>query len=124
MNKDISNTIAEQAWFKSWFDSRFYHHLYANRDEQEARDFIDSLLQWLKPLPDARILDLGCGRGRHSKYLASHGFDVTGIDLAASSIDVAKMHQRDNLRFYRQDMRLPFGKTTFNFVFSFFTSFG
>ena len=124
MNKDISKTIAEQAWFKGWFDSRFYHHLYANRDEQEARDFIDSLLKWLKPSPVARMLDLGCGRGRHSKHLASQGFDVTGIDLAASSIEVAKMQPQDNLRFYRQDMRLPFGERTFDFVFSFFTSFG
>jgi len=124
MNDKIANAIAEQAWFRNWFDSRFYHILYANRDEREAATFIDGLFDLFHPTRGARALDLGCGRGRHSKYLASKGFDVTGIDLAASSIEVAQHWQHDNLRFFRQDMRVPFGVDEFDFVFSFFTSFG
>ena len=85
-------------WFKHWFDSSFYHQLYANRDEKEAAAFIDELINELEPAADSRMLDLGCGSGRHSKYLASKGFDVTGIDLAASSVRQAKT--REKLRFY------------------------
>jgi len=111
-------------WFKHWFDSSFYHQLYANRDEKEAAAFIDELINELGPAADSRMLDLGCGSGRHSKYLASKGFDVAGIDLAASSVRQAKRSEREKLRFYRHDMRIPFGRNAFDIVFNFFTSFG
>ena len=54
----------------------------------------------------------------------SKGFDVTGIDLAASSIRQAKRSETEKLRFYRHDMRIPFGRNAFDIVFNFFTSFG
>ncbi len=117
-------TNNSQAWFKQWFDSSFYHQLYANRDEHEAASFIDELVNELQPATDSKMLDLGCGNGRHSKYLASKGFDVTGMDLAASSIRQAKRSETRNLHFYRHDMRVPFGRNTFDYVFNFFTSFG
>ena len=128
--KNITAAIFNQeennshAWFKQWFDSSFYHQLYVNRDEKEAASFIDHLVNELQPAEDARMLDLGCGSGRHSKYLASKGFDVTGLDLAASSIRQAKKYENEKLHFYRHDMRVPFGKNVFDFVFNFFTSFG
>ena len=111
-------------WFKKWFDSSFYHQLYANRNEKEAADLIDELLSVLQPSLNSRMLDLGCGAGRHSKYLASKGFLVTGLDLASSSLQSAKKFETPGLQFYQHDMRLPFGKNYFDYVFSFFTSFG
>jgi len=127
LQQEIENTIvtkAKNSWFEKWFDSSFYHKLYANRDEKEAAGFINELLNELHPAPYSRMLDLGCGNGRHSKRLAAKGFDVTGIDLAASSIRDAKKYENTTLRFYRQDMRMPFGKNAFDYVFNFFTSFG
>ena len=127
LQQEIENTIlskAKNSWFEKWFDSSFYHKLYANRDEKEAADFINELLNELHPASYSRMLDLGCGNGRHSKRLAAKGFDVTGIDLAASSIRDAKKYESTTLRFYRQDMRVPFGKNAFDYVFNFFTSFG
>ena len=118
------NSEADKAWFKRWFDSSFYHKLYAHRNEKEAANFIDELICELQPAPFSRMLDLGCGNGRHCKQLAAKGFDVTGIDLAASSIREAKKMESARLRFYRQDMRIPFGKNSFDYVFNFFTSFG
>lgn len=123
MNQRISN-INQDEWFKHWFDSAFYHKLYANRDEREAAGFVDALLKELCPPAHSKMLDLGCGNGRHSKYLSSKEFSVTGIDLSASSIRTAKKHESSNLNFYRHDMRLPFGNSYFDYVFSFFTSFG
>jgi 2-polyprenyl-3-methyl-5-hydroxy-6-metoxy-1,4-benzoquinol methylase len=116
--------INKNEWFKNWFDSSFYHKLYANRNEKEAAGFIDELLNELGPPVQSPILDLGCGNGRHSKYLASKGFNVTGIDLASSSIHEAKKAGTSSLRFYRHDMRVPFGKNCFSYVSNFFTSFG
>jgi len=116
--------ISNNAWFKHWFDSAFYHKLYSHRDDNEAAAFIDALIEELQPAPDAQMLDLGCGNGRHSKYLAAKGFSVTGIDLAASSIRSAQKYENGSLQFYRHDMRLPFGRNCYNIVFNFFTSFG
>jgi SAM-dependent methyltransferase len=111
-------------WFRDWFDSPYYHKLYFERDESEANAFISHLLDLLAPRPGSRMLDVGCGRGRHSRILAEKGFDVTGIDLAPSSIAHARRFENENLHFYVHDMRLPFWINYFDYAFNFFTSFG
>ena len=70
------------------------------------------------------MLDIACGKGRHSMQLASKGFDVTGIDLSESSIEEALLNESDCLHFYQHDMRLPFWINYFDLAFNFFTSFG
>lgn len=111
-------------WFESWFGSPYYHILYENRDEQEARNFIENLLTHLKPSLDCRMLDIACGEGRHAVQLAEHGYDVTGIDLSHLSIEKAKTHENEHLHFHVHDMRMPFYINYFNYAFNFFTSFG
>ena len=111
-------------WFKNWFDTEFYHKLYAHRNDKEAEEIVSAIIQELQPQRAASILDLGCGNGRHAKYLAAQGFNVTGLDLAFSSIQHARKWETETLRFYRHDMREPFGDTCFDYVFNFFTSFG
>ncbi|HTB53505.1 MAG TPA: class I SAM-dependent methyltransferase [Ferruginibacter sp.] len=116
--------MEDHPWFKDWFNSPYYHLLYANRDDREAAAFIDKLIDHLKPAPGATMLDVACGKGRHSIHLAEKGFDVTGIDLSEASISEALTHQTDNLHFYIHDMRLPFWINYFDYAFNFFTSFG
>jgi cyclopropane fatty-acyl-phospholipid synthase-like methyltransferase len=41
-------------------------------------------------LPAGRAVDLGCGTGANSIFLAQHGFDVTGIDFAPAALTKAK----------------------------------
>ena len=106
-------------WFKTWFNSKYYHQLYRHRDGKEAQCFIDALLNELSPPQNSSMLDAGCGSGRHSKYLASKGFNVTGFDLALSSIMEATKYAKENLHFYQHDMRLPFGKEKFDYIFNF-----
>lgn len=122
MNKPKKGTAVK--WYIEWFDSPYYHLLYHNRDENEARCFIDELLLELNPKPGARILDLACGKGRYSRYLAEKGYAVTGIDLSANSIKFARQFETENLSFFIHDMRLPFRSNYFDFIFNFFTSFG
>ncbi|MEP6926672.1 MAG: methyltransferase domain-containing protein, partial [Ginsengibacter sp.] len=111
-------------WFKDWFNSPYYHQLYFKRDETEAAKFIDKLIDYLKPSPGSLMLDIACGKGRHSRQLASKGFDVTGIDLSTDSIKEAKKYESENLQFFVHDMRLPFWINYFDYAFNFFTSFG
>jgi SAM-dependent methyltransferase len=116
--------MEEQPWFKDWFNSPYYHQLYFNRDEKEAAAFIDKLIAHLQPPLHAVMLDVACGKGRHSIHLADKGFDVTGIDISKDSIDEALEHENENLHFYLHDMRLPFRVNYFDYSFNFFTSFG
>jgi len=90
-----------RSWFKEWFNSPYYHQLYFSRDEQEAAAFIHLLLERLQPPPGCLMLDVACGRGRHSKMLATEGYDVTGIDLSPASIEFAKQFESDHLHFRR-----------------------
>lgn len=113
-----------QTWFKEWFNTSYYHQLYSGRDGKEAAAFIDKLITLLKPAAGSLMLDVACGKGRHSIQLAAKGFDVTGIDLSNDSILEALKHQSDNLHFYQHDMRLPFWINYFDYAFNFFTSFG
>lgn len=116
--------MSERAWYKDWFNSPFYNKLYFERDEKEAATFISRLIGHLNPLPASHILDVACGRGRHSRLLAEKGFFVTGIDLSFESIRYAKKFESNNLEFYQHDMRLPFRVNYFDYIFNFFTSFG
>lgn len=114
----------QPTWFKDWFNSPYYHQLYFNRDEKEAAAFIDKLIGYLKPAPGSSMLDVACGKGRHSVHLSEKGFDVTGIDLSEDSIAEALQSETATLHFYRHDMRLPFWINYFDYAFNFFTSFG
>lgn len=111
-------------WFEDWFNTPFYHKLYFQRDNNEADIFINNLISYLKPIAKSKMLDVACGKGRHSLTLANKGYDVTGIDISEASIDTALGLARENLHFYRHDMRQPFRINYFDYAFNFFTSFG
>lgn len=111
-------------WYRDWFSSPYYEILYSRRDEEEARQFIGHLINYLQPKPGSCMLDVACGKGRHSKCLANMGFDVTGIDLSEPFIAEAKKYETANLHFFLHDMRMPFRMNYFDYAFNFFTSFG
>ncbi len=114
---------SKKEWFEEWFESPYYDLLYAKRNEEEAAFFLDNLLHFLKFPKNTQILDLACGKGRHSIYLNKKGFDVTGLDLSARSIAYAKTFQNQTLRFLEQDMRVPLN-SKFDLIVNLFTSFG
>lgn len=114
----------QQQWFETWFDSPYYHILYKHRDDTEAQFFMDNLIRHIKPSGDAQILDLACGKGRHSRYLAGKNLHVTGIDLSEQSIREARKYEHEQLDFYTHDMRKVFKTNYFDYIFNLFTSFG
>ena len=110
-------------WFQHWFDTKYYHILYQDRNDEEAQHFMRNLTKYLNIKKGSKLLDLPCGKGRHSTYLNSLGFNVTGADLSINSINHAKKYENDSLNFEVHDMRDPF-VTKFDAILNLFTSFG
>ncbi len=100
---------------KQWYVKLFEN--YAERYDQEAFtegtkgecDFIERELNYDK---SRRIIDIGCGTGRHTIELAKRGYSVTGIDLSEAQLRRAREKaEMENVvvEFLRHDARkLPF----------------
>ena len=98
-----------------WYESLFEN--YARKYDQEPFvqgtvgecDFIESEIDRDKSL---KILDIGCGTGRHTIELTKRGYDVTGVDLSESQLVRAREKAKEaglTINFYRHDARtLPF----------------
>lgn len=115
------------AWFKTWFNTPYYHLLYQNRDYQEAETFITKLVSYLQLPKGADLIDLACGKGRHSIFLNKLGYNVLGLDLSVESIEHDKAFEKLHepiLKFDVHDMRDPISGQPVDAVLNLFTSFG
>lgn len=63
------------------------------------------LEETLAAAPSRRLLDLGSGTGEHARFLATQGFDVTGIDSSPSMIEKSLAEPAANARFVQGDLR-------------------
>jgi SAM-dependent methyltransferase len=112
----------DRAWYKRWFGET-YKKLYPHRDYLEAEAQVRFVLRALPVTPEWRILDIGCGPGRHLEILRRRGFAHSfGMDL---SLPLLRDARASGLNVARGNMRhLPFKSPGFDLVTSFFTSFG
>jgi len=98
---------------KQWYESLFenYGKKYDNENFTQGTigecDFIEKEIDFNKSL---KIIDIGCGTGRHSIELAKRGYKVTGIDLSESLLERAKAKAQNlQIDFQKHDARnLPF----------------
>lgn len=100
---------------KQWYERLFenYARQYDNESFTKGTagecDFIEQELRFDRTL---RILDVGCGTGRHSIELSKRGYTVTGIDLSESQLRLARAKSESeglNINFLKLDAReLPF----------------
>src|SRR5690554_3332591 len=103
--------MSKKQWYESLFEN--YADSYDNEVFTQGTmgecDFIEKELQYNKAL---KIIDVGCGTGRHAIELSKRGYTVTGIDLSASQLAKAreKAKQQDlQIDFLQHDARnLPF----------------
>ncbi len=116
-------------WFEEFFDKIYYETYQPFETEERNRaesEFIANVLD----LPvGSRILDLGCGYGRHAVYLAKIGFKVTCFDLSSYLLSIAseraeKFGVSDRVEIIMGDMRELKFKDEFDGVYMFFTTFG
>src|SRR6516164_11683792 len=72
-----------------------------------ADTWIVAFVEGPKRLEPGRALDLGCGAGRNTRYLAQHGWEVIGIDMIGRAIDKARSQAVDTaakVRFLQGDV--------------------
>lgn len=114
-------------WFEEWFESEEYLTVYKHRNNEEAEILISFILGKVNLSGEAKVLDLGCGAGRHALILAKMGFQVTGVDQSAKLLSVAESEAKKNglqAKFIKDDIRtVPFSEK-FNLILNVFTSFG
>ena len=82
-----------------------------------------NLIRFLDLPKRSKILDLPCGKGRHSVFLNKLGYRVFGADLSEKSISAAKNFENENLSFFIHDMLKPL-PAKYDAVLNLFTSFG
>ncbi len=75
-------------WFVALADHMGPAYLRYSFTKGTARE-VTALVDLLAIEPGARVLDVGCGPGRHSVELASRGYEVTGLDVSSRFVDVA-----------------------------------
>jgi 2-polyprenyl-3-methyl-5-hydroxy-6-metoxy-1,4-benzoquinol methylase len=107
---------------KQWYEELFENYA-KNYDTEEFTkgtigecDFIEKEINFNK---SSRILDIGCGTGRHSIELSKRGYTVTGIDLSESQLKQARFkatRQNLEINFKKQDARIPHFSNVFNLV--------
>lgn len=70
-----------------------------------TRQEIDFLWETLGLQPGMRVLDVGCGPGRHAYELAKRGVEVHGIDISETFVELARATAPDGATFERRDAR-------------------
>ncbi|MEY4366210.1 MAG: hypothetical protein RLZZ305_1554 [Actinomycetota bacterium] len=66
---------------------------------------VDAVVRWLGIEPGDRVLDVGCGPGRHAHELARRGFTVHGIDISERFVALARGGAPSGATFERMDAR-------------------
>jgi SAM-dependent methyltransferase len=66
---------------------------------------VEHLVQVLALVPGMRVLDVGCGPGRHAHELARRGIACHGIDISARFVELARDSPPDGATFERADAR-------------------
>lgn len=114
-------------WIQNWFNED-YLKLYSHRNQEEADRQVDFIIRGLHLTGRERILDIGCGAGRHSVAFGQRGYSVVGVDSSEFLIEKAnqKLEERHNLpvRFVLGDMYKLVNVGMFDLVINMFTSFG
>ncbi len=101
------NNDRQKMWYEEMFED------YGEKYDQESFthgtvgecDFIENEIDFNK---QAKILDIGCGTGRHTLELTRRGYNVTGIDLSERQVGIARekaLKENLEVRFIKADAR-------------------
>lgn len=113
-------------WFFNFFDEN-YLTLYLKKQREELTSTqVNFIIKSLSLKKGMRILDLGCGIGRHIIELGKRGFFGVGVDFNEKYIEIANKSKGDlhDIQFIKMDMREISFLDEFDAALSMWTSFG
>lgn len=91
----VHNLAMSEPTWKAFFDEhapRYMENAFTGNTRSEVEFLID-----LFGIPaGSRILDVGCGTGRHAISLAAHGYKVTGVDVSSGMLAEARKAARSS----------------------------
>jgi SAM-dependent methyltransferase len=118
---------APNDWWQTFFHGTLAEGWLAAMPEEATRQEADFVQQVLQVAPPARLLDVPCGGGRHTRALAARGYDLTAVDLSPTFHEAARSKPSPGpgrVTWEQRDMRdLPW-PGTFEGAFSLGNSFG
>jgi SAM-dependent methyltransferase len=100
--------MRDEHWFEPLAEHMgpaYLRYSFTKGTEQEVAFLVDAL----ELKPGMRVLDVGCGPGRHAHALAARGLEVVGVDISQRFVDLANENAPPGATFRRGDARaLPF----------------
>jgi SAM-dependent methyltransferase len=102
----VENGPGEDAhhWFEGLAEhtgEAYLRYSFTKGTEQE----VGFLVEALDLHPGSRVLDVGCGPGRHAHALARRGIEVHGVDISQRFVDIANSKAPPGATFERRDAR-------------------
>jgi SAM-dependent methyltransferase len=120
--------VSESTWHEEDdFWEAFAPFMFGEQMWQATPGEVDQVLALLNLEPEAALLDIGCGPGRHSLELARRGFHVTGVDRTVAFLERAGRKAASeslDVDFVLEDMRRFCRDCSFDAALSLFASFG
>jgi SAM-dependent methyltransferase len=122
-------TSSSVPWYReeAGFFGQEYLKQYGSLPSASTETEVDFMVRELDLRPQATVLDLACGHGRHAIELASRGFRVTGLDNNGAFLEEARKSAKQakvEVRWLHEDMReIPYSEE-FDAVGCLFSSFG
>jgi len=107
--------------------AQFYDALYQDKDYEKECAYLENIFKKFSKESVTTILDLGCGTGSHDLILAKKGYQLTGVDLSAQMVTIAKKKAAEkklNITFLKRDIRRLKLKKRFDAVVSLFAVMG
>src|SRR5215475_15639135 len=111
VNNDIYDHLGER-----WYTARDDPIALLRAEARARNPWIAGSIRHAFPSGEVKVLDIGCGGGFLSNYLAEAGFTVSGLDIAAESLTIARRHDMTGrARYVRGDAyRLPYDDGAFH----------
>ena len=102
--------------------AKYYDLIYHWKDYEKEADSIKDLIKKYKKSDGNKLLDVGCGTGKHLEYFEDE-FSLVGIDINNEMVEVAKTKFKDAI--FEQGDMIDFNlKTEFDIILCLFSSIG
>jgi ubiquinone/menaquinone biosynthesis C-methylase UbiE len=114
-------------WYKNWFNSEEYLKVYRHRDEKEAIELNQLVINNIEVSKVKTVLDMAAGSGRHAVIFAKQGFKVTAVDLSENLLSIGKKYAENenvNIEFVHSDIRQFNPNIKYHLILNLFTSMG